>query len=144
MNFHFDFHYNEKPSRTYRDTYSEGRRFTGFRTMEIGSFTCGFVQKKMPDISNQETNAARKQGPKERTTRDLLHTIFRERINLNLEFMFMKHYAPNRCEPSIEALNFGGGGGGGQGRCERRSEVFVKIQKIFFLGGEGGGLGVSG
>ena len=26
-----------------------------------------------------------------------------------------------------------GGGGGGQGRCERRSEVFVKIQKIFFF-----------
>ena len=24
--------------------------------------------------------------------------------------MFMKHYAPNRCEPSTEALNFGGGG----------------------------------
>ena len=23
----------------------------------------------------------------------------------------------------------GGGGGGGQGRCERRSDVFVKIQK---------------
>ena len=46
-----------------------------------------------------------------------------------LEFMFMKHYAPNRCEASIEALNFGGGGI--QGRCPRRSEVFVKI--IFFL-----------
>ena len=43
--------------------------------------------------------------------------------------MFMKHNAPNRCEPSIEALNFfffffyfffffwegGGGGGGGEG-----------------------------
>ena len=28
-----------------------------------------------------------------------------------LEFMFMKHYAPNRCEQSIEALNFGGRGG---------------------------------
>ena len=35
----------------------------------------------------------------------------------------------------------GGGGGGGQGRCERRSEAFVKIKKkiIFFLGGGGGG-----
>ena len=35
-----------------------------------------------------------------------------------------------------------GGGGGGQGGCERRIEVFVKIQKIkyFFLGG-GGGVG---
>ena len=43
------------------------------------------------------------------------------------------------------------GGGGGQGRCERRSEVFVKVQKnIFFWGGgsgrgggvESGGVGV--
>ena len=35
------------------------------------------------------------------------------------------------------------GGVGGQGRCERRSEAFVKIQKknyfFFFLGGGGGG-----
>ena len=38
-------------------------------------------------------------------------TILRK---LKLGFMFMKHYAPNRCEPSIEALNFGGGGGSGQ------------------------------
>ena len=30
-----------------------------------------------------------------------------------LEFMFMKHSAPNRCEPSIEALNLNFGGGGG-------------------------------
>ena len=40
----------------------------------------------------------------------------------------------------------GGGvqvGGGGQGGCERRIEVFVKIQKknIFFFGGGGGGGG---
>ena len=33
----------------------------------------------------------------------------------------------------------GGGGLGGQGGCERRIEVFVKIQDIFFFGG--GGLG---
>ena len=33
--------------------------------------------------------------------------------------------------------------GGGQGGCERRSEVFVTIQKkIFFLGG--GGIGPGG
>ena len=30
------------------------------------------------------------------------------------------------------------GGGGGQGECERRIEVFAKIQNIFFLG-EGSG-----
>ena len=36
-----------------------------------------------------------------------------------------------------------GGGGGGQGGCQRRIEVFVKIQKKnFFLGGGGGGWGV--
>ena len=33
--------------------------------------------------------------------------------------------------------------GGGQGGCERRIEVFVKIQKKFFFGA-GGGRGVSG
>ena len=32
--------------------------------------------------------------------------------------MFMKHYAPNRCEPIIEALNFGGGGEGGGGSVQ--------------------------
>ena len=32
----------------------------------------------------------------------------------------------------------GGGVGGSQGGCERRIEVFVKIQKIFFLGGGAG------
>ena len=54
--------------------------------------------------------------------------------------MFMKHYAPIRCEPSIEALNFRGRGD--QGRCERRREVFVKIH-FFFGGGDrfGGGGG---
>ena len=39
------------------------------------------------------------------------------------------------------------GGGGGQGGCERRIEVFVKIQKkiyiFFFLGGGGGVVGVG-
>ena len=34
---------------------------------------------------------------------------------------------------------------GGQSGCERRIEVFVKIEKKnFFLGGGGGGRGVSG
>ena len=38
----------------------------------------------------------------------------------------------------------GGGRGRGQGGCERRIEVFVKIQKkniFFFGGGRGGGRG---
>ena len=41
-------------------------------------------------------------------------------------------------------------GGGGQVRCERRSEVFVKIKEFFFLGGgvggggEGLGVGLGG
>ena len=39
-------------------------------------------------------------------------------------------------------------GRGGQGGCERRIEVFVKIQKknifLFFWGGEGGGVGLGG
>ena len=40
----------------------------------------------------------------------------------------------------------GGGrvGGGGQGGCERRIEVFVKIQKKKKLGGGGGGGGGTG
>ena len=41
------------------------------------------------------------------------------------------------------------GGGEGQGRCERRSEAFVKIQKkkkksFFFFGGGGGRVGRGG
>ena len=35
-------------------------------------------------------------------------------------------------------------GGGGQGGCERRIEVFVKIQKKIFLGGGWGGGRVGG
>ena len=41
-----------------------------------------------------------------------------------------------------------GPGRGGQGGCERRTEVFVKIQKkfffFFFWGGGGGGVGLGG
>ena len=36
------------------------------------------------------------------------------------------------------------GGGGGQGGCERRIEVFVKIQKKYFFSGGGGGSGEVG
>ena len=53
----------------------------------------------------------------------------------------------------LGGVRFGGGGlgWGGQGGCERRIEVFVKIQKkkIFFLGGGvgsgrgGGGVGLG-
>ena len=43
------------------------------------------------------------------------HLICGPRISTKqLEFMFMKHYAPNRCEPSIEVImkmGFGGGVG---------------------------------
>ena len=88
--------------------------------------------------------------------------------------MFMKHYAPNRFEPTIEVImkmgvQWGRGGffflGGCQGGCERerRIEVIVKIKekrgrgsgqggcerriKVFVLkknGGRGGGGGGSG
>ena len=53
--------------------------------------------------------------------------------------MFLKHYAPNRCEPSIETLNFGGRGGGAGVRAGR-SEVFC--ENSFFFWGGGVGLGV--
>ena len=46
-----------------------------------------------------------------------------------------------------EKKSGGGGGGGCQGRCERRSEAFVKIQKkiiFFFFFGGGGGSRVRG
>ena len=36
------------------------------------------------------------------------------------------------------------GGGGGQGGCERRIEVFVKIQKKNLGGGGGGSVGGRG
>ena len=43
--------------------------------------------------------------------------------------------------PAVSEKIFGGVGvgSGGQGGCERRIEVFVKIQKKIFLGGRGGG-----
>ena len=83
-------------------------------------------------------------------------------MKYKLELMFMKHYAPNRClYIKVAKLRTGGGGGEGvqrchtykiavskyQGRCEQRSEVFVKIQKkiffffFFFWGGGGSGRG---
>ena len=61
--------------------------------------------------------------------------------------MFMKHYAPNKCEPSIEALNFNFGVGvRASARCERRGVFCVNSKKkyFFFFGGGGGGGGGGG
>ena len=55
------------------------------------------------------------------------------RVDVNKELNFF-------CENSKKKLVGGLGVGlGGQGGCERRTEVFVKIQKKNFLGGGGGG-----
>ena len=100
---------------------------------------------------------------------------------MKTRMMFIKHYAPNRClcikvansidhwvEDCRDVTKAGGGwictkngsycekkkksrGGGGQGRCERRSEAFVKFHFFliffFFWGGvglrEGGGVRVD-
>ena len=63
--------------------------------------------------------------------------------------MFMKHYAPNRCETSIEALNFRGEEGRGGGiRADVNGEVkFLRnlfIYFLFFWGGGGVGSGGEG
>ena len=51
--------------------------------------------------------------------------------------MFMKHYAPNRCEPSIEALNFRERGD--QGRLNIYLFSFFFSFFFFFFWGGGGG-----
>ena len=88
---------------------------------------------------------------------------------LQLELMFMKHYAPNRslcikvaklgtgvgsaemshlqnCSLKIYLKRALGGGGGGVRLDVNKELVFVKIQKIynFFFGGGGGGVGLGG
>ena len=60
--------------------------------------------------------------------------------------MCMKHYAPNRCEPSIEALNFteerSGWGGGVRVDVNEELKFLRKLKKInIFLGGGGSGRG---
>ena len=45
--------------------------------------------------------------------------------------MFMKHYAPNRCEPSIEAMNFG--------PYKKVLYNIKKIKKCVCVWGGGGG-----
>ena len=70
--------------------------------------------------------------------------------------MFMKHYAPNRClYIKVAKLRTGVGSAEMshlavskyQGRCEQRSEVFVKTFFFFFFfflgGGQVGGGGVG-
>ena len=56
---------------------------------------------------------------------------------LELEFMFMKHCAPNRCEPSIEALNFGDGrfraDVNGEVKFLRNFKIYIYIYIFFFL-----------
>ena len=68
------------------------------------------------------------------------------RVDVNEELMFLGKLKKKKKLGG----GFGGGGrvGGGQGGCERRIEVFVKIQKkkfgrifFFFLGGGGRGSG---
>ena len=57
--------------------------------------------------------------------------------------MFMKHYAPSRCEPRIIVkMGFRQMGGGGEwsGRGDMNEEFgFVKVQKTFGGGGGQGG-----
>ena len=90
------------------------------------------------------------------------------KIKYKLEYMFIKHYAPNRCEPSIEVIvkmgvRLGGlvsnkvwgrgrcvvnakkgGPVGGQCGCEPRIELIVKMNKKVGRGGGpvGGGVRV--
>ena len=49
--------------------------------------------------------------------------------------MFMKQYAPNRCEPSIEVRS---GGGGGHGAYSQRISVIAKMLKKSRVGRGGG------
>ena len=49
--------------------------------------------------------------------------------------MFMKHYAPNRCEPSIDVIMKIGVRGG----CEPRTELIVKNEGGGPVGGVGSG-----
>ena len=65
----------------------------------------------------------------------------------NVQLMIAEMSQLQNCSVMCTKNGRGGGGvgWGGQGKCERRSEAFVKIQKhfFFFLGGGGGGGGGS-
>ena len=54
--------------------------------------------------------------------------------------MFMKHYAPNSCEPSIEALKFRVGVGGGLCKFKKKNGGGVVRGRG---GGWGGGVSVD-
>ena len=60
-------------------------------------------------------------------------------VFLKLEFMFMKQYAPNRCEPSTK--KFRSGGGWGHGAYNQRNRVIAKMLKKSWVGRGGGGGG---
>ena len=52
--------------------------------------------------------------------------------------MFMKQYAPNRCEPSIEvSVRRGGGGSWGHGAYNQRIKVIAKMLKKSRVGRRG-------
>ena len=61
--------------------------------------------------------------------------LYTSKAIIQLEYMFIKHYVPNTCEPSIEVIMkmgvlWGSGLGGVMGcEHERRIVVIVKIKK---------------
>ena len=56
--------------------------YSSFVNCHAGSKQCDIVE-----VAKQNSNACN-----------------RNRFKKELEFMFMKHYAPNRCEPNIEVI----------------------------------------
>ena len=64
------------------------------------------------------------------------------RVDVNEEFKFLGKFKKKNLGVGGGGSGVGGGGSGwgGQDGCERRIEVFVKIQKKFFFWG-GGGVG---
>ena len=64
------------------------------------------------------------------------------RMDVNEELKFLWKFKKKKIWGGGVGSGRGGVGLGGQGRCEQRSEVFVKIQKTFFFwGGSGRGGG---
>ena len=65
-------------------------------------------------------------------------------MDVNQELYFFGKFNKKKNWGGGEGGFMGGSGFGGQDGCERRIEVFVKIQKKKFGGGVGGGEGGSG